>query len=139
MSQQHGTPEQVTFRVNGAATISAFRILAPAAGNNSVDIWRTATSFMFAVSQMDSRGATGTSVLAAIGGCAKCVAGASISSGALVTAQTDTGLGIEASQRGFIDTTAATVPYAIGLALDAADTNSAFELLVRPQFVRFLD
>ena len=104
-----------------------------------MDIWRTATSFMFAVSQDNSRGATGTSVVAAIQGCAKCAAGASISSGALVTAQTDTGLGIEASQRGFIDTTSATVPYSIGLALDAADTNSTFELLLRPQFVRFLD
>lgn len=139
MSQVHGTPEQVTFRVNDSATISAYRILTPAAGNNSVALWKTATSFMFAVSQDQSRGATGTSILAAIGGCAKCTAAASISSGALVTAQTDTGLGIEASQRGFIDTTSATVPYSIGLALDAADTNSTFELLVRPQFVRFVD
>ena len=139
MGAIHGTPVQATFRVNDAATIPAYRLLAPAAGNNSVALWVTATSFMFAVSQDASGGATGTSVLAAISGCAKLMGGASVSSGALVTGQTATGLGIEASQRGFIDTTAATVPYAIGIALDAADTNSVFEVLVQPQFIRALD
>ncbi len=139
MSQVHGTPVLATFRVNGAATIPAFRLLAPAAGNNSVDLWATATQFMFAISQDQSSGATGTSIVAAIVGCGKLMAGASVSSGSLVTGQTATGLGIEASQRGFIDTTAATVPYAIGIALDAADTNSVFEVLIQPQFVRFLD
>lgn len=137
MSIQHGTPEQVTFRVNDAATISAFRLLAPAAGGNSVKLWVTATSIMFAVSQDQSRGATGTSILAAIGGCARLQAGASVSAGAMITGQTDTGLGIEDTSLGFFTTATTASPFAIGVALDAADTNSVFEVLVRPRLARW--
>lgn len=135
MSQVHGTPTLVTFRVNSAATISAYRLLAPAAGGNSVQLWATSTSIMFAVSQDQSYGATGTSILAAIGGCAKLAAGASVSAGAIVTGQTATGLGIADTTNGVWNTTTSVVPYAIGIALDAADTNSVFEILIQPRLV----
>lgn len=138
MSQVHGTPTQVTFRVNDSATIAAFRLLTPAAGGNSVALWATATQFMFAVSQDASGGATGTSVLAAIGGCAKLQAGASISAGSIVTGQTATGMGVASAldQLNLASLTSGSVPFAIGVAMDAADTNSVFEVLIQPRLFR---
>lgn len=137
MSQVHGTPVQVTFKVNDSATISAYRLLAPAPGGNSVALWKTATSAMIAISQGNSRGATGTSILAAVGGCANLVAGASVSAGAMITGQTDTGLGIEDTSLGFFTTATTASPFAIGVALNAADTNSTFEVLIMPRLARW--
>lgn len=135
MSQIHGSQSLVTFKVNDS-TIPAYRLLAPAAGDNSVALWKTATSIMFAVSQAESKGATGTSVLAAIAGCALLTAGASVSAGAVITGQTATGLGIERTTNIVGSLTAAAFPFAIGVALGAADTNSTFEIVIQPQLFR---
>lgn len=137
MSQVHGTPFLGSFKV--AATVTANVIVKPGTAANQVAIWDTATAFMIGVSQQASSGGTGTSVAIALGGCAKLTAGASVSSGAAITGQTTTGYGIEDTSRGFIDTTSATVPYAIGIALDAGDTNSVFEVLIMPRNIRFVD
>jgi hypothetical protein len=136
MSQVHGTPVQVTFKVNDS-TIPAYRIIAPAVGNNSVALWKTSTSLMFGVSQAESSGATGTTVLVAIAGCAKLTAGASVSAGSVITGQTATGMGIERTTNVMASLTSAAFPFAIGLALDAADTNSTFEVLIQPQLFRY--
>jgi hypothetical protein len=137
MSQIHGSQSLVTFKVNDS-TIAAYRLLAPAAGNNSVALWKTATSIMFAVSQAESKGATGTSVLAAIAGCALLTAGASVSAGAVITGQTATGLGIESALNTVAGAslTAGSVPFAIGVGLEAADTNSTFEIVIQPRLIR---
>ena len=136
MSQFRQGPN-VSFKVNQATTLSAYRIVKPAAGNNSVALWDTATAHILGVTLEDSKGATGTSVLVAIYGTARLGAGASVSAGALVTGQTATGLGIEDASRGYMDTATAIVAYTLGIALDAADTNSVFEVLIRPSNLRF--
>lgn len=137
MSQTHGTPVMYSFKA--AATVSAYRIVKPGTAANQVATWDTATAVMLGISQQASVGGTGTSVLIAVYGAAKLMAGASISAGAVVTGQTATGLGIAETTNGFIDTTSATVPYNIGIALDAADTNSVFEVLMQPHAIRFTD
>lgn len=119
-------PVNISFLVS--ATISAFRIVKPT-GANRVGTWDTATAHILGVAQEDSKGGSDTSVLVCIGGTARTMAGASISAGALITAQTATGLAIEAGT-GLIDTTTSAVPKLLGLALDAADTNSVCEVLL---------
>ncbi len=136
MSQQRAT---VVVSFKAAATLSAYRIVKPGTANNQVALWDTATALMIGISQQDSQGGAGSSIMVAIGGTARVQAGASISAGACVTGQTATGLAIADTTNGFIDTTSATVPYAIGVALENAETNSVCEVLVMPRLTRFLD
>lgn len=134
MSQRHGSQSLVSFKASGV-TLSAFVIVKPA-GANLVALWDTTTSMMMGISQLMSQGGANSSVQIAIGGCSNLIAGASVSAGAFITGTT-TGLGIEDTSLGFINTATTTVPFGIGIALDAADTNSTFEVLIMPRTVRW--
>lgn len=135
MSQVHATPVLASFKTS--ATVTAYQIV-KVSGANQVDVWDTTTAYMIGIAQQSARVANflGTSVAVAIGGCAKLTAGASISAGAFVVGTT-TGLGVEDASAGFINTATTTVPFGIGIALDAADTNSVMEVLLMPRNVRW--
>lgn len=136
MSQTHGTPTGALVSFKVSATITAFNLL-KVTGANRVGTWDTTTAIMFAISQDASKGGSDTSVLAQLYGCAKLTAGASVSAGAFITGTT-TGLGIEDTSLGLIKTSTASVPFGIGIALDAADTNSTFEVLMMPRSMRWV-
>lgn len=118
------------------ATISAYLLLKSGTSANSVALWDTTTAIMFGISAAQSAGGAGTSIAVAIGGCAKLTAGASVSSGALITGTT-TGLGIEDASLGFFTTATTSAPFSIGISLDAASTNSTFEVLIMPRTARW--
>lgn len=134
MSQRHGSQSLVSFKAS-AATLSAYVLVKPA-GANLVALWDTVTAYMMGISQQQSQGGANSSVQVAIGGCAVLTAGASVSAGAFITGTT-TGLGIEDTSNGLMKTSTASVPFGIGIALDAADTNSTFEVLIMPRMSRW--
>lgn len=130
MSQKRGTNE-VNFR-NSGATIPAYRIVKPN-GAGSVALHDTATALIIGVSQEQS-GDSGTSVWVAINGTAKGQCGASVSSGALLTALTATGAIVEATH--VLNTTTTVIPYSLGISLEAGSTNAVIEVTVAPNNVR---
>lgn len=111
-------------------TLSAQRIVRLSAAN-TVDLAVTATSMGFGIT---SDGAdSGAAIQVTILGTAKVACGASVSAGAFVTWQTDTGLAVEATHLN--NTAASVIPNAIGLALEAGSTNGVIEVLISPNFI----
>ena len=136
MSQVHGTWPVVSFKC-AAATLPAYVIVKPGTAGNTVALHDTNTAQIIGITQQQSQGGIGSSVLVALNGCAKVQAGASVSAGAVLIPQTATGYAIEDAAGGFINTTTALVNFSLGLALDAGDTNSVIEVLLRPQQIRW--
>lgn len=116
----------VSFKAN--ATISAYRILKLSAAN-TVALHDTSTALILGVSDDDSSGGANSAIKVVIDGTAKIQCGASVSVGALCTAQTATGLLIESANT-FTTTAASLVPKTIGIALASGSTNSTIEVLL---------
>jgi len=135
MSQIHGTWPSVSFKAS--ATLAAYVIVKPGTGANLVALHDTNTAQIIGVTQQASVGGANSSVLVALNGCAKVTAGASVSSGAILIPQTATGFAVEDGAGGYINTATALANFSLGLALDAGDTNSTIEVLLRPQQIRF--
>jgi hypothetical protein len=134
MSQVHGTPVIVTFKA--AATLSAYRVVKLSAAN-TVNLWDTISAFHIGITQQDSQGGTNSSVAVGVGGFLTAQALASITAGDLLVAQTATGLVLTDTTVGFIATSTTLLPFSLGIAMRAADTNSTLEVLWRPSNVRF--
>ena len=114
-------------------TITAYQIVTLSAANTVVP-WATATSVILGVSADYADSGAAANII--IGGTAKVVCGASVSMGSIVTAQTDTGFGIEAISLA-PTITSLVVPHTLGQALQAGSTNSVIEVIVRPSTLRF--
>jgi hypothetical protein len=127
MSQSRGSID-VSFKAGD--TISAMRIVRLSAAN-TVDLAVTATSMGFGITAQYAD--SGAAIAVTILGSAKVVCGASVSAGAFVTWQTDTGLAVEATHLN--NTASSVIPNAIGLALEAGSTNGVIEVLVAPNFI----
>lgn len=119
-----------------AASIAAYRIVAAGTGKNVARLADTSTCFLIGVSANDIS-ATGQALSVVLNGTAKCMCGASVSSGALLSFQTDTGKCIEALASAYNHTTTTIIPRTIGVALQAGSTNSVIEILVNPNNVKF--
>lgn len=132
MSQKRASTE-ISFAVS--ATLAAYVLVKPTGTRNQVGLWDTATALFAGISQEASSGGTGTAVLVAIGGSAKGQAGASVSSGALLTGQTATGYVIEASAN-TLNTTTTAIPRTIGWSNHAASTNGILEVFIAINNVR---
>lgn len=107
-------------------SVAAYRVVG-VSGENQVDVWQTATSLMLGIALNDAS-ATNDAVAVALDGTARACCGASVSAGAILTAQTDTGKVIEATITD--NTTTSTVPRTIGVALQSGDTNSVIEVAI---------
>jgi len=114
-------------------TITAYQIVTLSAANTVIP-WATATSIILGVSE-DSAD-SGAAVNVVIGGTGKVQCAASISVGAVITSQTDTGLAIEAINLAPTVTTLV-VPFVLGQALHAGSTNAVIEVAIRPSLLRF--
>lgn len=119
MSQVHGTWPRLSFKA--AATLSAYTVVKVSA-DNTVAAYDTTTAQAVGITQQGSQGGAGSSVVVALLGCCKVTAGAAISAGAIVMAN-------NAGQAITRDTTTAK---ALGIALDAGETNSTVEILLTP-------
>ena len=119
MSQVHGTWPRLSFKA--AATLSAYTVVKVSA-DNTVAAYDTTTAQAVGITQQGSQGGTSSSVMVAVLGCCKVTAGAAISAGAIVMAN-------NAGQAITRDTTTAK---ALGIALDAGETNSTVEILLTP-------
>lgn len=115
-------------------TISAYQIVALTTVANTVIPWATATSVILGVAADSADSGAAANII--IGGTAKVQCGASISMGAIITAQTDTALAIEAINVAPTVTTLV-VPFTLGQALQAGSTNSVIEVTVNPALLRF--
>lgn len=118
------------------ASIPAYRIVAVGAGKDVVDLAKTSTAMLVGVSA-NNISATGQAVSVILNGTARCQCGASVSAGALLSFQTDTGMCIEALAAAYNHTTTTIIPRTIGVALQAGSTNSVIEILVQPNNVKF--
>lgn len=131
------SPQLISFNVDGA-TIPAYRIAKAAGGTTvarAVALWDTASAVIIGLTQEISSGATGGSVVVAIGGTAKGNCGASVSAAALLTGLTATGEVIEAGTQ-ILNTTTTIVPRTVGVAMQNGATGSAIEVLVNPNNIR---
>jgi len=120
MSQVHGTWPRLSFKA--AATLSAYQIVKHNGTDNAVAAYDTTTAQALGVTQQASQGGAGSSVMVALLGCCKVVAGAAVTAGAVVMAN-------NAGQAITRDTTTAK---AIGIALDTGETGSVIEILLTP-------
>jgi hypothetical protein len=126
-----------TVEVNYEArqTLSAYVVVKPATTGNGVLLHDTATAYIKGITQDASIGGTGTAVLVAIGGTAKAQAGASVSSGSLLTVQTATGYVIEVTTS-VLNTTSTVIPRTVGLANGKGSTNALIEVDFAPSNIR---
>jgi hypothetical protein len=105
----------------------AYRVVAPGTSSAHAQVWVTATTLMLGVS-MEDASATSDAWKIRIAGTAKAQCGASVSTGSILTAQTDTGKVIQATITD--NTTTSTVPRIIGVALESGSTNSVIEIQI---------
>lgn len=119
MSQVHGTWPLLSFKA--AATLSAYTVVKVSAGN-TVAAYDTTTAQALGVTQQASKGGANSSVLVALLGCCKVTAGAAISAGDVVMA----------NNAGQVIARDTTTSKAVGIALDAGETNSTIEILLTP-------
>lgn len=119
MSQVHGTWPRLSFKA--AATLSAYTVVKVSAAN-TVAAYDTTTAQALGVTQQASQGGANSSVLVALLGCCKVIAGAAVTAGDIVMAN-------NAGQAITRDTTTSK---ALGVALDAGETNSVIEILLKP-------
>lgn len=124
------TRAQTLVSLKANATMSAYRIVKLTAAN-TVGLHDTSTSLIFGVTVDDSQGGTNSAVKVAIDGTAKVACAASVSVGAIVTAQTTTGLLVEASGHTFTNTTTSLIPKVLGIAMASGSTNSVIEVLLQ--------
>lgn len=115
-----------------SGSVPAYRIAVLTAAN-TVGVTFTATSVLVGITTNDAS-ATGVAVGVVVDGTAKCSCGASVSAGAVLTGQTDTGKCIEATA--LLNTTTTVIPRTIGVALGKGSTNSVIEVLVIPNNIR---
>lgn len=113
------------------ATLSAFRVVRVTAAN-TVGLYDTTTSLIYGVTGDDSQGGTGSSVKVVVSGSVKVQCAASVSAGALVTAQSATTSGLVMEVGAHINnTTSAAVPKILGIAMEAGSTNTVIEVELR--------
>lgn len=112
----------------------AYRVVAPGTTSAYAQVWVTATTLMIGISQKDAS-ATGEAWNIRVYGTSKAVCGASVSSGSILTAQTDTGKVIQGVK---LMATGASQARVIGVALEKGDTNSVIEILIAPNNNRFV-
>jgi Uncharacterized conserved protein (DUF2190) len=103
--------------------LSAYTVVKLSAAN-TVAVYDTTTAKAIGVTQQASQGGAGSSVQVALFGCCKVTAGASVTAGDVVMANS-TGAAI---------TRDTTTSIAIGYAIDAGDTNSTIEIFLNPNF-----
>lgn len=115
-----------------SGSVPAYRI-AVVTGINTVGVTFTSTSVLVGITANDAS-ATGQAVGVVLNGTAKCMCGASVSAGAILTAQTDTGKCIEATA--VLNTTTTVIPRTIGVALQKGSTNSIIEVAIIPNNIR---
>lgn len=111
----------------------AYRVVAPGTTSSQAQVWVTATTLMIGISQKDAS-ATGEAWNVRIYGTSKATCGASVSSGSILTAQTDTGKVIAGTKT--YDTGTTAIPRTIGVALEKGDTNSVIQVLIMPNNIR---
>lgn len=115
-----------------AQTLSAFRVVRHTGTRNTVNLYDTTTSLIFGVTADDSADGTGTSVKVVLAGTAKVACAASVSAGALVTAQSATSSGLIMEVGAHVNnTTTAATPKILGIAMQAGSTNSVIEVALR--------
>lgn len=121
MSQQ--VPGGLVKSFQAAATLSANRIVALSAANQ-VGLWNTTTAMIIGVTLEDSR-QTGQAIAVALGGTVKVLCNASVSAGAIVGPDTNTGAIIERANA------ATNTAKTLGIALEAGSTNSVIEVALQ--------
>lgn len=113
-------------------SVTAYRVVT-VSGVNQVDVWQTATSLTLGVAQ-DDASATNDAVGVRIYGTSKATCGESISSGSLLTVQTDTGKILNGTKTYNTGTTA--IPRTVGISLQAGSTNAVIEIVLFPDNIR---
>lgn len=102
-------------------------------GNNEAGIHLTATSLILGVSQEDAS-STGQAWRIKKEGTTKITCGESISAGALVIPQTDTGKAMSGTK--LLNTTTTVIPRSGGIALKAGSTNAVIEVALAINNIR---
>lgn len=124
------TRAQTIVSFKSAATLPAYVVVKPTTANH-VGLWDTSTALIMGVTldTSNNNGGSDSAVAIVVGGSAKVICGASVSTGALIAVQTATGYAIEAGS--LPNTTSATFPRLLGISLQAGSTNSVIEVMLQ--------
>lgn len=128
MSQYQDPPEITLYSASGSCP--AYRVVAPHTSDQTGQVCVTDTSVILGISMNDCS-ATNQAWRVRVAGTAKATCGASVSSGAILTFQTDTGKVVEGTKS--YDTTTTGLLRIVGVAIEKGSTNNVIEILVMPQ------